>query len=206
VKRERQPLVAILRHEINSQILTHQIMRIIFLLVLTTVFLSSCEKKQTNYFEYIDFSRYGNDETLYSLKIYNNGKTNIYKYDLRKERKSFYTVTLDKMELDSITSLSKLILNAKFDTLNEFGCDRCFSYCLIINSNNHKFKTSFSGQLFSEKKMQLLDRFAVQVNKIANKHIETIDSTFLFESISGIILTPHPADQPNLFDKFIPKN
>ena len=181
-------------------------MRTISLFILTIVILSSCNKKQLPNFENIDYSRFGNDEVIYSLKIYDDGKTNIYKYNLRKERKSFYTVTLDKIELDSISSLSKLILNAKFDTLNEFGCDQCLSYCLIINSKNHKFKTSYFGQLFAEKNMHLLDRFAVQMDKIAAKSIETVDSTFVFESLSGIIITPRPPDQPNLIDKFIPKN
>lgn len=181
-------------------------MRTISLFILTIVILSSCNRKQLPDFENIDYSRYGNDGALYSLKIYNDGKTNIYKYNLIKERKYFYTFTLDKIELDSISSLSNLILNAKFDTLNEFGCDRCLSYCLIINNKNHKFKTSYFGQLFTEKNMQLIDRFALQMNKIAAKHIETVDSTFVFESLSGIILPPRPPDQPNLFDKFIPKN
>jgi hypothetical protein len=172
-------------------------MRIVSIFILTIALLSSCNKKQTSNFEYVEYSSIGNFQVLYSLKILPDGKSNIYTYNIFKNKKSYYLVTLDKMEMDSISELSKLILNAKIDQFNEFSCDQCLRLCLIIKTKNQKFKTFYHGQFYKDQNLQMLDRFSVLMDKIANRYIRTVDTAFVFESLSEGLLPPPPQGESN---------
>jgi hypothetical protein len=140
------------------------------------------------------------------LKILPNGKSNIYTYNIFKNKKSYYLVTLDKKEIDSIYALSKLILTAKLDSFNEYSCDQCLRLCLIINTKNHKFKTFYHGQFYENQNLQMLNRFSVLMHNIANRYIETVDTAFVFESLSEGFLPPPPQGESNAerFLKYLP--
>jgi len=183
-------------------------MRIISILLLFIVLFSSCKKNQKNDFEYIEYSSLGNLRVLYSLKIFPDGKSNIYTYNVSRDRKSYFLVTLDKKEMDSIFALSNVILNSKIDSFNEFGCDQCISLCLIIKSKNQKFKTFYSGQFYKDQNLQMLDRFSILMHKIANRYIKTVDTAFVFESLSEGLLPPPPQGESNTerILKYLPNN
>ena len=99
-----------------------------------------------------------------------------------------------------------MILNSKIDSINEFECDQCLRFYLIINTDKRKFITTYHGQLYSEKKVKMLDRFAAQMDKIIFRHIKTIDSAFLFESLKEYLLPPPPPgeNQTDIFMKYLP--
>jgi hypothetical protein len=181
-------------------------MRRILLLLITIILFSSCKKNPTNDFDYIEYSSFDNGNILYSIKIFPDGKINIYSYNFFRPQKKYYSVTIDKKEMDSIVSLSKQILDTKIDSVNKFDCIQCLSFCLIIKTKNRKFETKYLGEKFSNKNLPQLHRFAIQMDNLLNKQIRTIDSTFVFESISEYLLPPPPPGQSNvdIINKILP--
>jgi len=184
--------------------------RIIFL-VLPLVFICSCYHEKANSFESIDLSRFGDLTDIGSLKILNNGQTYIYNYNLFKEKKYYYRLTIDKSELDTISYMTDLILKEKYDSVNNSNCTRCLKYCLIIKTKNRKFKTMYDGQLFSNRSLKNLDRLVSYMIKLSIKAEKSIDSTFVFESWSNDLLPPPPPNQDNTefkskSEKYLPKN
>ena len=186
-------------------------MRRVLFLVLTVIFISSCSQEKSKNFESIDFSRFGDLTDIGSLKIFNNGRIYIYNYNLFKEKKYYYMLTLDKSEMDTISTMTNLILNAKYDSVNNSSCTRCLKYCLIIKTKNRRFKTMYDGRLFSDRSMKNLDRLVYYMIKLSNEAEKSIDSTFVFESWSNDLLPPPPPNQDNTefkskSEKYLPQN
>ena len=171
-------------------------MRIILCISIFTLLISGCKNKTDN-FQTIDYSCFVDPAMIYSIKIYSDGQANLYTYNKYWNSKYYHDLTLDRAVLDSLSKLTKLIMDAKFDSTYSIGCDRCLSYCLIIKTKKRDFKVTYHGQLFTDNSLILLDRFSRNINLIVQDRRKSVDSIYRFDSWSKYLLPPPP---PSPFD------
>ena len=90
------------------------------------------EIKDLSTFKSIDYSFYVG--YFQSIKILSNGGTHIYDSSEYSGTK-FYSLTLDKTILDSLSKMTKVLLNLKLDSIYEAPiCDHPISFSLIIKT------------------------------------------------------------------------
>ncbi len=88
-------------------------MRLITVLILT-ISLCGCAGKKTNpdNFEYIDYSFYVG--YFASIKILNTGQA--YIWQQQRNENDYYSITLDKSSLDSISKMAQILFEDKVDS------------------------------------------------------------------------------------------
>jgi len=149
------------------------------------------EVKTNSDFELIDLSIFTGWRDFYCLKVTNDGKTYAYNNRYRKGE-TYYTMTLDKIELDSISKLIKSILNSSIDTLYENSCVDCGCFNLIIKTKDQKFKSFVYGINTDNKDVDCMNHLVYFLFQIAHKYRDTIDSAFVFESKTKHFYPPPP--------------
>lgn len=180
-------------------------MRIIVVGLLVLLMIS-CRKKaqESPSFKLIDLSiRYGWTNT-YCLKVYNNGKTYIFN-DRERAGERYFQINLGKKEIDSISSLVKLILASNIDTLYTKSCYECSHYNLIIKTNEgKKFKSFVNGVDHSNKSIDCMNKLTRYLYEIAYNTRNSMDTLFVFESRRNEFYPPPPPPLIRSLIKFIP--
>ena len=145
------------------------------------------EQKESVSFDSIDYSFYlGYTE---SIKILSDGEMFIFNYF---ETNKYYSLKLDKSDLDSLSNMTKMLFNIKIDSVYQAqNCDHPISFCLIIKSKQGNIMTSYLGDC-NEAKWNSLFRMTKVLSDLCKKAIEHSDSAFVFESRSRLILPPPP--------------
>jgi hypothetical protein len=173
-------------------------MKLISLFIIIFTFFGCIKQKEEVAYDSIDYSWSSGFSHFRSIKIFNNGQTfssnnypddNLYKY---------YSLSLDKESIDSISKMTKRLYKVKLDSILVFDCDHCASFGLIIKSKKGTILTSYAGDL-NQKELKLLFEFTRYLDKIIERLSETSDSAFVFESKSRLILPPPPP--PQLYKK-----
>jgi hypothetical protein len=180
-----------------------------FALGLVILFLISCKEKtkESLSFDIIDVSMYNGWTDYYCMKIFQDGQAYIFNNRHRKGEK-YFRINIDKIELDSISALVKLVLSSNIDTLYECGCQDCGAYNLIINSGENKFKSFINGIDSENKEIDSMNDLINYLYSIAEKSRDAIDSVFVFESRNSHFYPPPPPpidgypdfDVPNVID------
>jgi hypothetical protein len=167
---------------------------------MTFVFYGCTLSRVSDDFEYIDYSYAslyeGLRETI-SMKIFKNGNIYICNDYYYPNEKYFYNFNLDNAQLDSISQMTKIIINNKPDSIiYSNGCDQCRAFNFIIKSKDKTIKTHYFGDSFFDKKNYSLFHFAAFLNKIAEQNKKSADQFFVFESLTKLLprLTPPPID------------
>ena len=167
-------------------------MKLIKVLILI-IALSGCNvPKEETPFESVDYSFFAG--YLNSIKIYGSGQALI-SFNLHQWNE-FYSLTLDKANLDSISNMVRVLSKIKIDSIySETICDHCASFGLIIKSKEYTLSTSYNGE-FHEKELNSLFRLTHYLDNLIDKVTKTADSIFVFESKSRLILPPPPPALP----------
>jgi hypothetical protein len=142
-------------------------------------------------FELIDLSIYTGWRDFYCLKVTNDGKAFAYNNRHRKGE-TYYTMTLSKIEVDSISKFIKPILNSSIDTLYESSCVDCGCFNLIIKTKDQKFRSFVNGIDTDNKDVDCMNHLVYFLFQIAHKYRNTIDSVFVFESKTKYFYPPPP--------------
>ena len=167
-------------------------MRNLTIVLMINILTVSCIYKHEPSFDTIDYSCYKYPE-LWSMKISKDSKCYILSDNERKKTKSYFIFSINQNEIDTLSILINEISKQHLDTVYENGCDRCISYSFLIHTNKTVLKTSFDGQMMSDKNIVNVDKFAIQMNRIYKKYCSIIDTTFIFVSRPRVILPPPPS-------------
>ena len=158
------------------------------LLALIIIGITSCIPRHTRDFEFIDLSiSHERAQKQYSLKIFQDGKTYIKSYKGDK-----YIFTLDKYTVDTISLLTKSILNSKLDSVYYTDCLSCINFNLIIKSKENKFQFFHIGDLYSNEKFKILEDYVCYLNSLIDRSMISVDTSFKFESWTDRLLPPPP--------------
>jgi hypothetical protein len=83
----------------------------------------------------------------YCLKVYNDGRTYVYENKHNRKNERYFHLTINQNEIDTISSIVKVILSLKHDAINNKNdCFDCDCYNLIINTKDKKFKSFVYGE------------------------------------------------------------
>jgi hypothetical protein len=160
-------------------------------ILILTILLLGCkrqkEQKEPLSFDSIDYSYYlGYTE---SIKILSDGEMYIFYYF---ETDKYYSLKLDKSDLDSLSNMTKMLFNIKIDSVYQAAnCDHPISFCLIIKSKQRNLMTSYLGDC-NEAEWNSLFRMTKVLSDLSKKAMEQSNSAFIFESRSRLILPPPP--------------
>ncbi len=159
--------------------------------------LFSCKEqkviKDLSTFESIEYSFYLG--YFQSIKILNNGVTQISDSSGYAGTK-FYSLTLDKTIIDSLSKMTKMLFNIKLDSTYDAPiCDHPISLSLIIKTKERTISTSYFGDQ-NESQLSSLFHLTNYLGGICKKEIEHVDSTFVFDTKSRLILPPPPPSRP----------
>jgi hypothetical protein len=147
------------------------------------------EIKDLSSFESIDYSFYLG--YFQSIRILSNGATNILDSSGYSDTK-FYSFTLDKTVIDSLSKMTKMLFTLKLDSIYQSPiADHPISFSLIIKTKEKTILTSYSGDL-NESKWNSLFQLVNYLGKLCKEEIEHVDSKIVFESKSRLILPPPP--------------
>jgi len=152
------------------------------------------KQNQSISFEVIDITFCRSSWAVQSIKVSNDGKCFIYFHvrDPDKNYKSFYNLTLDKKDIDSLVRMSNKILISTFDSIvSSIDQDHSDDYTLIIKTKKRKFKTTFKGQMFYNKDLKFLDDLASYLLELSHQKIEFLDNNLIFESWTKSYLDNH---------------
>ena len=151
------------------------------------------EIKELSTFESIDYSFYVG--YFQSIKILSNGATYISDSSGYAGTK-FYSITLDRSILDSLSKMTNLLVSIKLDSIYAaHNCDHPISFSLIIKTKEKTISTSYYGDL-NEKQWNSLFHLTNYLGRLFKKEKEHVDSTFVFETKSRLILPPAPPPRP----------
>jgi hypothetical protein len=151
------------------------------------------ELKDLSTFKSIDYSFYVG--YFQSIKILSNGVTHISESSEYSGTK-FYSLTLDKTILDSLSKMTELVFNIKLDSIYEASiCDHPISFSLMIKTKERTISTSYNGDQ-NETQWNSLFHLTNYLGSICKKEIEHVDSSFIFETKSKLILPPAPPPRP----------
>ena len=154
---------------------------IIFILVIFSMISCRTKTQELPNFELIDLSFSDGWTDYYCLKVFNDGKTYVFN-DRHRKGETYFRVNLGSKEIDSISSLVKVILSSKLDTIYERSCVDCAFYNLIIKTKDKKFKSYVYGIDDSNKSVSCMNNLTHFLYKIAEQSRNSIDSVFVFES------------------------
>jgi len=176
---------------------------LLFALILISI-TTSCKMKHTNDFEFIDLSIYKDRvQKSYSFKIFQNGKAyiNIGSTHFNSYKENNYVFTLNKNAVDTISLLTKSILTSKFDSVYYTDCLNCINYSLIIKTKDNKFKFFHIGDFDTDSKFKILEDYIIYLNKLIDRSIIVVDSSFKFESWTDRLLPPPPPTLKDVIKK-----
>lgn len=142
-------------------------------------------------FELIDLSIFNGWTDFYSLKITNDGKTYVYN-NKHRIGETYYTMTLNNVELDSISKMIKPILNSSIDSLYTYDCVDCALFNLIIKTKDKRIKSFVDGIDTKNKDVESMNQLVHFIYQIADKYRNSIDSVFVFESKTKHFYPPPP--------------
>ena len=146
--------------------------------------LASCTQKKAKEptsFKVIDLSYDNGWTATTSVKVLNNG--NLYKFiEGLHNLKRYYRFEIHQKEIDSISTLVKIILNTKLDTVYKSRCVDCGAYNLIITANSRKLRSYVEDNNNSTKETKCMQNLVAFIMKITYVEHETEDSCFNFES------------------------
>jgi hypothetical protein len=149
--------------------------------------------KDLSTFESIEYSYFVG--YFQSIKILNNGVTQISDSSGYAGTK-FYSLILDKTILDSLSKMTKMLFNIKLDSMYDAPiADHPISFSLIVKTKERTISTSYSGDQI-ESQWNSLFHLTDYLGDICKKEIEHVDSTFVFETKSRLILPPAPPSIP----------
>jgi hypothetical protein len=173
------------------------------LFALIVILITSCNQNQTPDFDSIDFSiNRDRAQELYSLKIFQDGKTfikeNVHIFDYKEYK---YVFTLSKNVVDTISLLTKSIINSKLDSVYYTDCLSCMDFNLIIKTKENKFKFFHRGDLNSNDKFKILEDYVRYLNNLIDNSIRSVDSSLKFESWTDRLLPPPPPTMKDVFKK-----
>jgi hypothetical protein len=183
---------------------TSDIMKIT--VIFTLLFLTCCHSENviTSDFDKIDISIFDGGTDFYCLKVLRDGRTFIFNDRINKYKK-YFTVELEKHDLDSISRMAQLILASHLDTLYEANCQDCGAFNLIIRAKDKKFKSLVFGIDEEKVETKSLVNLMNFLYKIAKKSRISIDSVFTFESRTrGFYPPPQPPAPLDSFRRFSP--
>jgi hypothetical protein len=168
------------------------------LFALIVILITSCNPIQTPDFEFIDFSiNRDRVQEFYSLKIFPDGKAfikeNVHIFSYKEYK---YVLTLNKDVLDTITLLTKAIVNSKLDSIYYTECLSCMDFNLIIKTKENKLKFFHRGDLNSNDKYKILEDYVRYLNKLIDISMSSVDSSLKFESWTDRLLPPPPPLPP----------
>jgi len=123
-----------------------------------------------------------------SIKISSNGKTCISSNIDFKDWTRNYSLTLDKVTLDSLSKMSETLFKIKLDSNYRTSmCDHCIDFCLIIKSKDGTLLTSYRGE-YNENELRALFHMTKFLDKLCYDLGSKDDSTFVFESKARVKL------------------
>jgi len=166
--------------------------------LLATVLLISCSKANKHYsFESIDYSSFLG-YYFNSIKILSDGTIYV-KYDYKEafdnkhDSIKYYTYMLDKSQIDTLSNLVEKVYEIKVEPRYDLEMDSGLTFSLIINSKLGKLSTSYNGPWSFDSLKPLID-LVTYLTKISNKVRTSVDSEFVFESGSKLVM-PFPPPQ-----------
>jgi hypothetical protein len=170
-------------------------MKSLILLIMTIGFLACSSRQESSTFKSIDCSFY--DGFFESIKVFENGKTFIWYNFNFQDINEYYSLTIDKVILDSLNKMANILYNTKLDSIYLADiCDRCRSFSLIINFEEKTVFSSYKGDL-NEEKLKPLFQMVKYLDNLCGNSRNNVDSIFSFESKDRIILPPPPPEKPN---------
>jgi hypothetical protein len=175
-----------------------------FVFGLLIIMMFSCTKRaqEITDFELIDVSISNGWTDFYFLKLFNNGKAYILNDNVRKGE-TYFLINITKEELDSISSMVKVILSTQIDTIYKRSCIDCSYSNLIIKSKDKVFKTLVYGNNDSNKKIECVNDLIGYLYTIAEIARDKIDSNFVYESRTKYFYPVPPASIDQQV-KFVP--
>jgi hypothetical protein len=149
--------------------------------------------KDSSTFESIEYTYFVG--YFQSIKILKNGVTQISDSSGYSGTK-FYSLTLDRTILDSLSKMTKMLLNVKLDSFYDAPiADHPISLSLIIKTKERTISTSYSGDQV-ESQWNSLFHMTDYLGDLCKKEITHVDSTFVFETKSRLIMPPPPPAKP----------
>jgi hypothetical protein len=167
----------------------------LLLVIFLTISFCGCIPKKTNpdNFDSIDYSFYVG--YFASIKILSTGQVYIWK-QYRSEN-NYYSLTLDKTSLDSISKMTKILFEDKVDSFyTPDEIDHPISFKLIIKSKKGTLSTKFYGGMERVRQSSVFN-MATFLNSQCGYVRKRNDSNFVFESKAGLVLTPPPPPDSN---------
>jgi hypothetical protein len=153
--------------------------------------LSGCNTvKDPLSFNSIDYSSYWGFYN--SIKILNTGKTFIYYKDFM-ENTYYYSLDLDKNQLDSLSIMVRTSYSIKLDSTYILERDSGRDFSLIINSDKGRLSTTYSGPYTGVEGLDKLYSFIDNLIGVSEKLRKSVDSDFDFESKTKLrMILPTP--------------
>jgi hypothetical protein len=158
--------------------------RVLYIPVIISILsLSGCKMNSATVptFDLIDVSVSNGWGDYYCIKVNDSGFVHIYN-DIHERVKTYFTLTLDKIELDSVCKLSEVVLNSKPDTLYYGRCVDCGSFNLIIKSKGKVIRCHVNGINSHSKEYSQANSLVMYLNKLAEKSKRDLESEFIYES------------------------
>lgn len=146
----------------------------IFVLIL--FFCNSCAKEKTVLFDIIDATVSDDWYCTNSIRIENSGFVHILTDCIIEEQK-FYTTTLNKNLLDSISDVVNNLFIEKPDTFYNNHCNDCGNFRLIIKLTDKRIETAGIG--LGNEKAELFIKYLI---KIIRTTVNTHENQLQFES------------------------
>lgn len=145
------------------------------------LFLCGCTTgvKEPISFKSIDYSSFWGDYNC--IKILNTGKAYIYYKDFSANT-FYYSVDLRADQLDSLSNLVKSLYQIKIDSVYILNRDSGRDFSLVINSENKRLATTYSGPYFGVKRLDTLYKFVDNLIQVSENLRKSVDSSFIFES------------------------
>jgi hypothetical protein len=151
------------------------------------------EIKELSKFESIECSFYYGD--FQSIRILSNGATSI-SDSSEYEGNKFYSLTLEKPVIDSLSKMTNLLSSIKLDSIYQAHvADHPISFALIIKTRESTLLTSYSGDQ-NETEWKSLFNLSDYLMSLCNKERQNVDSTLKFKTRSRLILPPPPLPRP----------
>ena len=170
-------------------------MRLFVVLIMIIGFCGCTERKtQPAAFESIDYSFYVG--YFASIKILSSGQAYIWHQSDWTKVNEYYSLTLDKPSLDSLSKMTIKLSDDNVDSVYMPSVsDHPISFCLIVKSNKRTISTKYYGGIELVKWKSLFN-MATFLNDLCDKVSDHNDSTFVFKSKSRLILPPPPPALP----------
>ena len=162
------------------------------ILVIILSFCGCSDSNNKNSFVSIDYSYFWG--YYRSIKIDKNGKVDL-QYDYSHPENTLkYHFQLTDSQLDSIIRITDKLYDLSLDSIIiQHDCmSQCVSVSLIVQYHDHLLETSYKGNYYSEPDLIDLFRCAEYLDRLMEESIESMDSSFAFQSKSKLILPPPP--------------